>query len=77
LFAEGGIGFAGGILGVNGELEFAPAAADLNAKWRVENMGQSPEALSGECDCEIKVARAATALHFLRWLYLFCSLTRE
>jgi len=31
LFAEGGVGFAGGILGVDGELEFAPAPADLGA----------------------------------------------
>jgi hypothetical protein len=29
LFAEGGVGFAGGVLGVDGELEFAPAPADL------------------------------------------------
>ena len=31
LFAEGGVGFAGGVLGVDGELEFAPAPADLGA----------------------------------------------
>lgn len=31
LFAEGGVGVAGGVLGVDGELEFAAAAADLGA----------------------------------------------
>ena len=31
LFAESGVGFAGGVLGVDGELEFAPAPADLGA----------------------------------------------
>ena len=31
LFAEGGVRVAGGVLGVDGELEFAAAAADLGA----------------------------------------------
>ena len=31
LFAEGGVGFAGGIFSVDGELEFTPAPADLSA----------------------------------------------
>ena len=31
MFAEGGVGGAGGVLGVDGELEFAAATADLGA----------------------------------------------
>jgi hypothetical protein len=57
LFAEGGVGFAGGILGVNCELEFARAAADLGALVFQAGVHVGVRGLAGSSGSETKAGR--------------------
>jgi hypothetical protein len=57
LFAESGVGGIGGVLGVDGELEFAPAAADLGALIFQAGVHLGVPGLAGSSRSEAKVGR--------------------